>query len=102
VAAAVMMIEPTLDNPRSEIIELLINTLGVEPERVMDLACRLTSPVRRPAATGIGNITGRSARRRWRARPRPRPTSTRAPHRACRVAPAGHAWPCGLKGVRTC
>jgi hypothetical protein len=45
VAAAVMMIEPTLDNPRSEIIELLINTLDVQPERVMDLACRLTSPV---------------------------------------------------------
>ncbi len=50
VAAAVMMIEPTLDNPRSEIIELLINTLGVAPERVMDLACRLTSPVARQAA----------------------------------------------------
>ncbi|MBP6225041.1 MAG: DUF3141 domain-containing protein [Rhizobacter sp.] len=45
VAAAVMMIEPTLANPRSEIIELLINTLGVEPERVMDLACRLTHPL---------------------------------------------------------
>ena len=45
VAAAVMMIEPTLDNPRSEIIELLINTLGVEPERVMDLACKLTHPL---------------------------------------------------------
>ena len=47
VAAAVMMIEPTLHNPRSEIIELLINTLDVDPERVMDLACRLTSPVTR-------------------------------------------------------
>jgi len=57
VAAAVMMIEPTLDNPRSEIIELLINTLGVEPDRVMDLACRLTSPVRRPgvAATSAAS-----------------------------------------------
>ncbi|MFM9916757.1 MAG: DUF3141 domain-containing protein [Rhizobacter sp.] len=50
VAAAVMMIEPTLANPRSEIIELLINTLGVEPERVMDLACQLTDPLGRPAA----------------------------------------------------
>jgi hypothetical protein len=45
VAAAVLMIEPTLSHPRSEIIELLIATLGVEPERVMDLACRLTSPI---------------------------------------------------------
>jgi hypothetical protein len=49
-AAAVMMIEPTLDNPRSEIIELLINTLDVDPSRVMDLACRLTSPVAQSAA----------------------------------------------------
>jgi len=44
-AAAVLMIEPTLDNPRSEIIELLIQTLGVDPTRVLDLACRLTSPM---------------------------------------------------------
>ena len=51
VAAAVMMIEPTLDNPRSEIIELLINTLGVEPDRVMELACRLTSPVQQHTAS---------------------------------------------------
>ncbi|CAD5371910.1 conserved hypothetical protein [Rubrivivax sp. A210] len=45
VAAAVMMIEPTLNNPRSEIIELLIGELGVAPQRVMDLACRLTQPI---------------------------------------------------------
>lgn len=43
VSAAVLMIEPTLDNPRSEIIEYLMGTLGVEPTRVMDLACQLTS-----------------------------------------------------------
>lgn len=49
-AAAVMMIEPTLHHPRSEIIELLINTLDVEPDRVMDLARRLTSPVSRSVA----------------------------------------------------
>ncbi len=42
VAAAVMMIEPTLANPRSEIIEFLIDTLGVDPQRVMELALRLT------------------------------------------------------------
>ncbi|MBI2747915.1 MAG: DUF3141 domain-containing protein [Burkholderiales bacterium] len=42
VAAAVMMIEPTLHNPRSEIIEFLIGTLGVDPTRVMDMACQLT------------------------------------------------------------
>jgi hypothetical protein len=89
VAAAVMMIEPTLDNPRSEIIELLINTLEVEPDRVMDLACRLTSPVRRPAAASAAPGGGNS---------RPRPPSTRAPH-ARRRAPAGHAWPVSLKGA---
>jgi hypothetical protein len=42
VAAAVMMIEPTLVNPRSEIIEFLIDTLGVNPQRVMALALKLT------------------------------------------------------------
>ena len=42
VSAAVMMIEPTLSNPRSEIIEFLMDTLGVDPERVMDMACQLT------------------------------------------------------------
>jgi hypothetical protein len=44
-AAAVMMIEPTLNHPRSEIIELLIATLDVEPQRVMDLAFELTAPL---------------------------------------------------------
>ena len=63
VAAAVMMIEPTLDNPRSEIIELLINTLEVQPERVMDLACRLTSPVQNQ---------GPARPQRLAAQPRPR------------------------------
>ena len=53
VAAAVMMIEPTLRNPRSEIIELLINTLEVDPARVMDLACRLTSPVSHHAPDAV-------------------------------------------------
>ncbi len=47
-AAAVMMIEPTLDQPRSEIIELLIGTLDLDASRVMDLACRLTSPLAPP------------------------------------------------------
>jgi len=44
-SAAVMMIEPTLANPRSEIIEFLIGTLGVDPERVIQLAKRLTDSV---------------------------------------------------------
>jgi len=45
VAAAVMMIEPTLDNPRSEIIELLIGMFELDAARVMDLACRMTHPL---------------------------------------------------------
>jgi len=45
VAAAVMMIEPTLHNPRSEIIELLIGMLGVDPERVIELARELTAQI---------------------------------------------------------
>jgi hypothetical protein len=69
-AAAVMMIEPTLHNPRSEIIELLINTLDVDPAHVMDLACRLTSPVSRgkaqapaaaPAATSAAPVPASEA-----------------------------------------
>ena len=43
VSAAVMMIEPTLANPRSEIIEFLVDTLAVDPQRVMDLALKLTA-----------------------------------------------------------
>ena len=50
ISAAVMMIEPTLSNPRSEIIEFLIDTLNVDPQRVMDLACKLTSSVDMPVA----------------------------------------------------
>ncbi len=42
VSAAVMMIEPTLANPRSEIIEFLMGTLGADPDRVIELARKLT------------------------------------------------------------
>jgi pimeloyl-ACP methyl ester carboxylesterase len=45
VSAAVMMIEPTLANPRSEIIEFLIDTLGVDPQHVIGLARKLTEPL---------------------------------------------------------
>jgi pimeloyl-ACP methyl ester carboxylesterase len=50
VAAAVMMIEPTLASPRSEIIEFLIGTLGVDPQRVISLARKLTDALEQPAA----------------------------------------------------
>jgi hypothetical protein len=45
IAAAVLMIEPTLDNPRSEIIEFLVGTLAVDPQRVIALARGLTDAV---------------------------------------------------------
>lgn len=48
-AAAVMMIEPTLANPRSEIIEFLMDTLGADPQRVIALARTLTSALETPA-----------------------------------------------------
>ena len=48
-SAAVMMIEPTLANPRSEIIEFLMDTLGADPQRVIALARTLTSAVESPA-----------------------------------------------------
>jgi len=50
VSAAVMMIEPTLANPRSEIIEFLIDTLGVDPQRVITLARQLTDALETPQA----------------------------------------------------
>jgi hypothetical protein len=52
VSAAVMMIEPTLANPRSEIIEFLIDTLGVDPQRVIGLARRLTDGLEKPGKSG--------------------------------------------------
>ena len=48
VSAAVMMIEPTLANPRSEIIEFLIDTLGVDPQRVIGMARHLTAALEAP------------------------------------------------------
>jgi hypothetical protein len=48
VSAAVMMIEPTLANPRSEIIEFLMGTLGADPERVIGLARQLTESLDKP------------------------------------------------------
>jgi pimeloyl-ACP methyl ester carboxylesterase len=48
VSAAVMMIEPTLANPRSEIIEFLMGTLGADPERVIGLARQLTRALNAP------------------------------------------------------
>jgi hypothetical protein len=53
IAAAVMMIEPTLSNPRSEIIEFLIGTLGVNPERVIGLAKVLTDSVGKTTASKV-------------------------------------------------
>lgn len=48
VSAAVMMIEPTLANPRSEIIEFLMGTLGADPDRVICLARQLTESLDKP------------------------------------------------------
>jgi hypothetical protein len=66
VSAAVMMIEPTLANPRSEIIEFLMGTLGADPDRVMDLARRLTGGLNapsKPAATAAKAQTVQAKRK---------------------------------------
>ncbi len=60
VSAAVMMIEPTLANPRSEIIEFLIGALGVDPERVIALARDLTSTLEAPNAPAPRARKGRA------------------------------------------
>jgi hypothetical protein len=57
VAAAVMMIEPTLDNPRSEIIELLIGMLDLDARRVMDLACSITASLGAPGSSTAAPAT---------------------------------------------
>jgi hypothetical protein len=62
ISAAVMMIEPTLANPRSEIIEFLIGTLGVDPERVISLAKVLTDSVEQaPQKTTTAKPVAKSA-----------------------------------------
>ncbi len=60
-AAAIMMIEPTLANPRSEIIEFLMGTLGADPQRVIALARTLTGALQAPTP---GPRQARGARRR--------------------------------------
>jgi hypothetical protein len=54
-AAAVLMIEPTLANPRSEIIEYLIVALGVDPLRVIELARRMTDSI---SPNSSGSVSG--------------------------------------------
>jgi len=78
VSAAVMMIEPTLANPRSEIIEFLIDTLGVDPQRVIGLARRLTDGLEKPAKSGArpaAKSAGKAPRKAaaQTAKPRRRP-----------------------------
>jgi hypothetical protein len=49
-AAAVMMVESTLTDPASEIIEMLVGMLGVDPDRVRELALSMSSRVACPPA----------------------------------------------------
>ena len=76
-SAAVMMIEPTLANPRSEIIEFLMDTLGVDPQRVMAMARSLTAALENPAAETQDNrpaanpSTGRASDAKTSAAPAP-------------------------------
>jgi hypothetical protein len=63
-AAAVMMIEPTLDNPRSEIIEFLMGTLGADPQRVIGLARKLTGGLETPAPASLPTTTTATRRAR--------------------------------------
>lgn len=82
VAAAVLMIEPTLTDPASEVIEYLIHLLGVDPLRVIQLARTLTDAHPSPqAVTVVASAKGRrkvsplelpATRRMPLARTRPR------------------------------
>ncbi len=82
-AAAVMMIEPTLANPRSEIIELLVGTLDVEPDKVIALARKLTTAIgedsdelRLPQAESAPAVAPRKAARKPVARKPVAPVKT--------------------------
>lgn len=75
-AAAVMMIEPTLANPRSEIIELLMGTLDVDPDRVIALARKLTKAIGEDGGDAAPTRK-RSARKPVVAAPTAKPTATK-------------------------
>ena len=60
-SAAVLMIEPTLANPRSEIISFLIDTLGVDPQRVIGLARQLTDALEAPPLVPAASTSQRKA-----------------------------------------
>ena len=61
-AAAVMMIEPTLANPRSEIIEFLMGVLDADPQRVIELARKLTGALQPiPKRPRVRQASSRSA-----------------------------------------
>ncbi|MBP0599403.1 DUF3141 domain-containing protein [Herbaspirillum sp. LeCh32-8] len=84
-AAAVMMIEPTLANPRSEIIEFLIGTLGVDPDKVIALARKLTTAIGEqpdeitlPAKKSEAARPARTAARNSTAKPAAKAASTKA------------------------
>ena len=66
VSAAVMMIEPTLTNPRSEIISYLIDTLGVDPHRVIALARKLTEALE-SAPLSAPSVNAEALKRKLRA-----------------------------------
>jgi hypothetical protein len=62
-SAAVMMIEPTLTNPRSEIISYLIDSLGVDPKKVIVLARKLTDALAAPTPVTSGPTLKRTTAR---------------------------------------
>lgn len=94
VSAAVMMIEPTLANPRSEIIEFLIGTLGVDPQRVIALARKLTdaleaAPARKPTAKAAPKPAAKAAVKaavKAKATPAAKATAKPAPKSAAKPA----------------
>ena len=97
VSAAVMMIEPTLANPRSEIIEFLMGTLGVDPDRVIGMARQLTESfeeppaVVKPAAKAVAKPAAKKVAKKVVAAKKPAPVkpAAKAPaKRSNRKSPA--------------
>jgi hypothetical protein len=64
VATAILMVDPTLNDPASEVIDRLTRLLRVKPQRVIDLALQLSASVGREVPLAKKATTKRRAGRR--------------------------------------
>jgi hypothetical protein len=75
VATAILMVDPTLNDPASEVIDGLTRLLRVKPQRVIDLALQLSASVGREVPPAKGPKAKPKTAARAQALARPRKTS---------------------------